>query len=99
MKRKTLLITTMLALVVVTGVGASLFLVPSNIDPAHKFSWSENAGWMNWLDANATNDGVLVGRAVRVGANSPDRQRLVTVVHAEYDVCVANVDREEHGFA
>ncbi len=61
MRRKTFWATTMLALVVVTGVGASLFLVPSNIDPAHKVSWSENAGWMNWLDANGGADGVFVG--------------------------------------
>ena len=23
----------------------------SNIDPAHKFSWQENTGWINWRDA------------------------------------------------
>ncbi|MDO8631853.1 MAG: hypothetical protein Q7R41_15305 [Phycisphaerales bacterium] len=60
MNRKTFLITAMLALVVGGGVGASLFLVPSNIDPAHKFSWNENAGWMNWRDANAGGQGVRV---------------------------------------
>ena len=60
MNRKTLWATTVLTLVVVGSVGASLFLVPSNIDPAHKFSWSENAGWMNWLDADGGADGVFV---------------------------------------
>jgi hypothetical protein len=47
-------------LVLAAAVSASLFLVPSNIDPDHKFSWSENAGWMNWADANAGADGVFV---------------------------------------
>ncbi|MCH8244029.1 MAG: hypothetical protein IH897_15685 [Planctomycetes bacterium] len=42
-------------------VAGTLAAIPSNIDPAHKFSWGENLGWMNWLDANATNDGVVVG--------------------------------------
>ncbi len=46
---------------VICSVAVASFLAPSNIDPAHKFSWSENLGWMNWLDANATNDGVVVG--------------------------------------
>jgi len=32
----------------------------SNIDPVQKFSWSENAGWMNWHDANGGADGVFV---------------------------------------
>ena len=32
----------------------------SSIDPTHKFSWSENCGWMNWRDAGspATSQGV-----------------------------------------
>ena len=47
---------------VLMAAGAvTLAAIPSNIDPAHKFSWGENVGWMNWLDANATNDGVVVG--------------------------------------
>ena len=46
---------------VICSVAVASILAPSNIDPAHKFSWSENLGWMNWLDANATNDGVVVG--------------------------------------
>ena len=42
------------------GAG-TLAAIPSNIDPAHKYSWSENVGWMNWRDANSTGDGVVVG--------------------------------------
>jgi len=60
MNRKTFLITTVLALVVAASVGASLFLIPTNIDPANKFSWSENAGWMNWADAEAGASGVFI---------------------------------------
>ena len=33
---------------------------PTNIDPLHKFAWSENAGWLNWRDANGGADGVYV---------------------------------------
>ena len=32
---------------------ASATWAASNIDPAHKYTWSENAGWMNWHDAGA----------------------------------------------
>ena len=46
---------------VICSAAVASFLAPSNIDPAHKFSWSENLGWMNWLDANATNDGLSLG--------------------------------------
>ncbi len=35
-------------------------LIPSNVDPVNKFSWSENTGWMNWRDADGTNEGILV---------------------------------------
>ena len=28
-------------------------LAQTSIDPAHKFSWSENCGWMNWRDAGS----------------------------------------------
>jgi hypothetical protein len=30
----------------------------SSIDPARKFSWQENAGWMNWRDAGGGSQGV-----------------------------------------
>jgi hypothetical protein len=43
------------------AVAATYLLSPSNIDPAHKFSWGENIGWMNWLDADGGADGVFVG--------------------------------------
>ncbi len=32
----------------------------SNIDSGSKFGWSENIGWTNWRDADATNAGVIV---------------------------------------
>ncbi len=35
----------------------------SNIDSTNKFAWSENCGWTNWRDANATAQGVLVNPA------------------------------------
>ena len=60
MNRKSLLITAVLALIVAGGVGASYLLAPSNIDPANKYSWSENAGWMNWRDADGSGEGVIV---------------------------------------
>jgi len=40
---------------------APLTLAVSNVDDAHKFSWGENVGWMNWRDANSAADGVIVG--------------------------------------
>ena len=43
------------AAAVATGVPA-----PSNIDPASKFSWGENIGWMNWRDADGAAQGVFV---------------------------------------
>ena len=47
---------------VLMAAGAvTLGAIPSNVDPDHKFSSGENVGWMNWLDANASNDGVVVG--------------------------------------
>lgn len=35
-------------------------LAQSNIDPAHKFAWQENCGWLNWRDAHAGSQGVRV---------------------------------------
>jgi hypothetical protein len=32
-------------------------LAQSDITPAHKMSWSENCGWMNWRDSGATPGG------------------------------------------
>ncbi len=31
----------------------SVALAQSNVAPAHKFSWGENIGWMNWHDAGS----------------------------------------------
>ncbi len=39
---------------------AALCAAQQSIDPAHKFSWSENCGWMNWSGAP--------GQAVTVGS-------------------------------
>jgi hypothetical protein len=39
---------------------ASAAAAQSNIDPAHKFSWSENCGWLNWRDANGGAQGVRI---------------------------------------
>ena len=60
MNRKSLLITAVLALIVAGGAGATYLLAPSNIDPVSKYSWSENAGWMNWRDADGSAEGVIV---------------------------------------
>lgn len=36
-------------------------IAQSNIDAVNKYGWGENVGWTNWRDADATNDGVMVG--------------------------------------
>jgi hypothetical protein len=46
-------------LVLVATTGLSLGI--TNVDPISKFSWSENAGWLNWRDANGGADGVMIG--------------------------------------
>jgi hypothetical protein len=51
----------------------SLLLVPltsraaSTIDAVNKYAWAANLGWTNWRDANATNDGVVIGEYVCSG--------------------------------
>jgi len=52
-------ITTLAALAAMTACPLPA-VAQSNIDPAHKLSWSETAGWMNWLDADAGAQGVVV---------------------------------------
>jgi len=42
------------------GIGARSAIAQSNIDPGHKFAWTENAGWTNWYDANNAQDGVFI---------------------------------------
>lgn len=43
-----------------TAVALAFVGGTSNIDPDNKFAWGENAGWLNWRDANAADDGVVV---------------------------------------
>jgi hypothetical protein len=50
-----------LALLVGLTATGTTALAQSNIDPVNKYSWQENCGWINWRDANATNQGVVVG--------------------------------------
>jgi hypothetical protein len=38
----------------------ALTLAQSNVDPTDKWSWSENAGWLNWRDAAAASQGAMV---------------------------------------
>jgi hypothetical protein len=47
------------------GCGAAAILAPvalavaqTDIDPVNKYCWQENAGWMNWRDANGGAQGV-----------------------------------------
>lgn len=36
---------------------------PSNVDPAHQYSWGENIGWVNWFSAGPVpgQQGVVIG--------------------------------------
>lgn len=55
---------------VATGTLVALCAVTaatSNIDPDHRFAWSENVGWTNWRDANAAEDGVVVDDSFLAG--------------------------------
>ena len=45
---------------VMATAAAGYWRASSNIDPDHKFSWDENSGWMNWLDADGGASGVVV---------------------------------------
>lgn len=45
---------------VLTLGAAGLCVGASNIDPAHRFAWSENIGWINWRYAAGGADGVRV---------------------------------------
>lgn len=42
------------------GAAAVPAMAQSNVDPAHKYAWSENLGWTNWADANGGAQGVRV---------------------------------------
>ncbi len=50
----------LLTTAVMATAAAGYWLPSSNIDPANKFSWDENSGWMNWLDADGGASGVVV---------------------------------------
>ncbi len=42
-------------------LSVELALAQSNIDPEHKWAWSENCGWTNWQhDAPQPGDGVFI---------------------------------------
>jgi hypothetical protein len=45
---------------------AGIASAQSNIDPANKWSWAENAGWANWYD-NGVTSGAFVGTWVLSG--------------------------------
>ncbi len=49
-----------LAAIGYVAVGAPVF-GQTNIDPAHKFAWQENCGWLNWRDADTGAAGVFAG--------------------------------------
>jgi hypothetical protein len=53
--------------VLLVSVVGSVVMAQSNVDPAHKFAWSENIGWTNWRDANEIAQGVNVGATFLMG--------------------------------
>ena len=53
----------------------------SNIDPAHKFGWSENCGWMNWRDAGAGQHGVRILPTCLTGWIWSENLGWITVGH------------------
>jgi len=50
----------MLGLGVASAAFAATLLGANNVDPAHKFAWQENCGWLNWRDANRGAQGARV---------------------------------------
>ena len=48
---------------------ATPVLAQSNVDPVHKYSWSENCGWMNWRDAGSptSSQGAVIGTTFMYG--------------------------------
>jgi len=50
----------MVATTLIATVAVGSLVGPSNIDPTDKWSWGENIGWMNWRDADGSNEGVVV---------------------------------------
>ena len=53
--------------IMLVGLMAGHGLAQSNIDPNHKFAWSENCGWTNWRDADDTDAGVFVDETFLLG--------------------------------
>jgi len=45
---------------VVAGVLCGPALAQSDIDPAHKYAWAENVGWLNFADADGGQGGIRV---------------------------------------
>jgi len=58
---------TILTTITASLVSASDALAQSNVDPADKWSWGENIGFMNWRDANGGAQGVVVGQNILAG--------------------------------
>ncbi len=50
----------MVAATLIATVAVGSLVGPSNMDPVDKWSWGENIGWMNWRDADGSNQGVVV---------------------------------------
>jgi hypothetical protein len=49
------------------AVAIGSVVADSNIDPDHRFAWSENVGWTNWKYGPADEDGVVVGKTFLEG--------------------------------
>jgi len=60
-------------------------LAQSVIDPAHKFSWSENCGWMNWNGNNLGGQGVFVASSYLTGRIWCENAGWVSVGHPPAD--------------
>ncbi|HLO40695.1 MAG TPA: EF-hand domain-containing protein [Phycisphaerales bacterium] len=52
------------------SIAAPAAMAQSNVEAAHKFTWSENIGFMNWRDANSANSGVAVNDSLGYLAGS-----------------------------
>ena len=81
---------------VLIGSAAAAASAQSNIDPVNKFAWQENCGWLNWHDANAGSQGVVIGTKFLAGyawgenigwINLDDAARFVGFAPACYPDC------------
>ena len=60
--------TALFSTIAVLAVSMAGLLGPSNIDPANRFGWTENLGWLNWQhDAPIPGDGVSVSATFLAG--------------------------------